>query len=92
VVLHYQAMFPGRTVVLLACNTGHLKLGIPGVYYAHSSVWCVPDRAYVPGNPDDNLMLRDTASWLFPSLADVEKTRWERDPDVVGNIWEFQCE
>lgn len=41
VVKNIQKKYPGRTVVVLACNTGHLKLGIPGVFYAHSSVWCV---------------------------------------------------
>lgn len=45
VVSHFQALYPTRTIVLLACNPGHLKLGIPGVYYAKSNVWCVPDRA-----------------------------------------------
>jgi hypothetical protein len=45
IVKHYQRLYPDRTIVLLACNTGHLRLGIPGVYYATSPVWCVPDRA-----------------------------------------------
>jgi hypothetical protein len=48
VVREMQAKYPDRTIVLLACNTGHLKLGIPGVFYGSSSVWCVPDRALTP--------------------------------------------
>lgn len=40
-----QKEYPDRTVVLLACNPGHLHLGIRGVYYSSSNVWCVPDRA-----------------------------------------------
>jgi hypothetical protein len=43
-IKHFQAEYPDRVIVLLACNPAHLKLGIPGVYYAHSSVWCIPDR------------------------------------------------
>jgi hypothetical protein len=44
-VKKYQAKFPERTIVLLACNVGHFKLNVPGVYYAKSDVWCHPDRA-----------------------------------------------
>lgn len=39
-----QVRFPGRVIVLLSCNPGHYKLGIPGVYHAVDSVWFVPDK------------------------------------------------
>jgi len=77
IVKHYQRLYPTRTVVLLACNTGHLKLGIPGVYYAKSSVWCVPDRFLTP-EMFENELYRMTLN-----------NRWSAYPDVVGNIYEF---
>lgn len=45
IVKRAQKEHPERTIVLLSCNTGHLKLGVPGVYYFKSSVWLIPDRA-----------------------------------------------
>lgn len=56
VVEYTRQRYPDRTIVLLACNTDHQRLGIPGVYYAHSSVWCVPDRD-VTGSMLDDLKL-----------------------------------
>jgi hypothetical protein len=84
-----MAKYPGRTVVLLACNTGHLKLGIPGVYYAKSSVWCVPDR-----NVADFIELQFHRLGIFDRKAQVvfvprPKSRWQVEPDLVGNIFEF---
>lgn len=83
IVKHYQALYPNRTIVLLACNPGHLKLGIPNVYYSHSSVWCVPDRQ-VMSNSEMQFMKLDGT--LAPGSA---QDRSDVDPDVVGNIWEF---
>ena len=42
---YYHNKYPDRTVVLLSCNDGHLTIHVPGVYYAKSKVWLVPDRA-----------------------------------------------
>jgi hypothetical protein len=117
-VKKYQAKFPDRTVVLLACNVGHFKLGVPGIYYASSNVWCHPDRAtHYEDDPDFHRNLNQSGiipiwptsqpstqpsipfpSWLppfefprLPVLPDKPKkpTRWENDPDSVGNIFEF---
>lgn len=118
-----QALYPDRTVVLIACNPGHLKLGVPGVFYATDSVWCVPDRALNKMHflDEDNYASEKFAPWfpwqskpkpvtdpivptidpwpfLFPDTSKpktdvktVERplTRWEREPGVVGNIFEF---
>jgi hypothetical protein len=82
--LVYQHLYPGRTIVLLACNPGHLALGIPGVYHFHSSVWCVPDRATGRDDEADRITLDAPATRpMTPTL-----TRWQRDPDVEGNIFE----
>jgi len=80
----------GRTVVLLACNTGNLKLGIPGVFYATSSVWCIPDRAIRP-EMYQNANFRQTLGGIviLPSKSFHQMTRWEWQPDYVGNVWEF---
>lgn len=74
-----RKLYPDRTIVLLACNTGHLKLGIPGVFYAQSSVWCVPDRGIKPEMLDE----------AGGTLDGREHSRWDDNPDVVGNIFEF---
>lgn len=101
VVKHVQAQYPDRTIVLLACNVDHHSLNIPGVYYAHSSVWCVPDRA-ITGSGLDRMMIDHPCppplpiatqpAYVVQPDADVvvaEKSRWESDPEVVGNIFEF---
>lgn len=102
-VRHEQAKYPGRTLVLLACNVEHLRLGIPGVYYAKASVWCRPDRAmteddYDIGADTDTLDGPLTIPFpLIPFLPGVKpapkpidtRTRWEQEPAVVGNIFEF---
>lgn len=78
-----QAKFPGRTIVVLACNPGHIHLhGFPNVYIAYDSVFCVPDRA-VGDNVENALKLLD--SGYDPVLS-----RWSDMPGVYGNIFEFQ--
>lgn len=71
-----KAKYPDRIVVLLACNPGHVHLNIPGVYYALDSVWCLPDRAITP-------------EMFVGSWEPGEISRWQSDPNVVGNIYEF---
>lgn len=89
VVRHYQELYPGRTVVLLACNPGHLKLNIPGVYYAKANVWCVPDRHLAPSMFLSGVAFATLDSGFAPlSIADPV-TRWEFAPDHIGNIYEF---
>jgi hypothetical protein len=80
VVEHYQKLYPDRTIVLVSCNPGHLKLGIPGVYYAPASVWCVPDR--------------EMTAEMYKGEGEGEGRltldgRWSEAPDVVGNVYEF---
>ena len=84
-----QAKYPDRTIVLLACNTGHLPLGIPGVYYASSSVWCVPDRAITPDMFENGLAMQKLDKPWCQIIVEPVKTRWQEDPDAVGNIFEF---
>lgn len=95
-VWHVQQQYPDRTIVLLACNTDHLKLNLPGVYYAHSSVWCVPDRA-VDGSMLDRLTIDQAKGGVIvnPDADDIvgpQKSRWETDPEVVGNVFEFSTD
>ena len=78
IVRHFQQQFPDRTIVLVACNTGHIRLGVPGVYYAHSSVWVVPDRDVFRALGEANLMLDGR-----------EQDRSLLEPEIVGNIFEF---
>jgi hypothetical protein len=90
VVQHYQKLYPDRTVVVLACNPGHLKLGIPGVFYSHSNVWCIPDRAL------EESMFFQNARFVITSgeqlRGDDSRPRNDQWPDVVGNIFEFLSE
>lgn len=44
VVAMEQARYPNRTLIVIACNPGHLKLGISNVYYAPDNIWLEPDR------------------------------------------------
>ena len=44
VVRRFQTEYPDRVVVFVSCNPGHIRLGVPGVYYALDSVWIIPDR------------------------------------------------
>jgi hypothetical protein len=95
IIADVKEKHPGRTIVVLACNPGHLKLGIPGVYYAHSSVWCIPDRELRPEMFQAAEARRTLGSIViiptgFRTLH--QPTRWEEMPDIVGNIFEFQAE
>ena len=97
VVQEAQAMYPNRTIVLLACNPGHLKLNIPNVYYAPASVFCVPDRFTdsVQVTPE---MLTRTLLFGMRAKAEAAKHRpalggrWQQDEDIVGNIYEFSTD
>lgn len=99
VVHRYQALFPDRTIVLVSCNPGHIKLGIPGVYYAMSSVWVVPDRDITPDMSQGRMRAvigaDDCAGEddpFNPSTAAPQQTRWQQSPDDVGSIYEFVSE
>lgn len=82
-----QEKYPGRIIVLLACNTGHLKLsGRPGVFYAMAPVWCVPDRSMAGF---DLTALYETFDYGDVSVLDVFGDRWVSEPDNVGNVFEF---
>lgn len=91
IVKQFLAEYPDRTIVVLACNPGHLHLNMPGVYFAQSSVWCVPDRAITA---DD--FTAGTAYMKFDSgfegVATSGQSRWVIDAEVVGNIYEFVCD
>jgi hypothetical protein len=103
IVAKYRAKYPGRTLVLLACNTGHLNLdGVGrGVFYFKSSVWCVPDRALTPDmapyafakivEPNaehDGAGVTSFIPSVIVTVAERSRTRWESDPDTNGNIFE----
>lgn len=49
--LSLRQQYPDRIIVLVICNPGHLKVGVPGVYYAKDDVLVEPDaqntRCYV---------------------------------------------
>jgi len=85
-VHHYQKLYPGYQLVLLACNTHALKLGIPGVYYSHSETWCAPDRA-IEENPENEFLTLDKK--LDGDTSVSHKSRWELYPNVTGNIYEM---
>lgn len=99
VVRRIQARYPDRTVVLVSCNPGHLKLGIPGVYYGTDSIWCVPDRELTA---DYFSTARDKIDWyghalqedpgVFPFGNAPQRTRWQDEPTILGNIFEFTVE
>lgn len=93
IVEKYQARHPGRVVVLLACNPGHLKLGLPGVYYFTDSVWCLPDRSLKPSTESSKatqvISGEIVGGWRgFFEAPQTEKTRWQLEPGVAGNIFE----
>jgi hypothetical protein len=90
IVEHYQKLYPTRKVVLLACNTGHLKLGIKGVPYSTASVWCIPDRELKPEHfATATRVLEGAGIVIITNRPKIELTRWQARPDVVGNIFEF---
>lgn len=78
---HFKDKYPGRVIVMLACNPGHLHLHVSGVYHAMDSVWCLPDRATMSDQVHNRLMLDGG----FGERED----RWVGDPNVVGSIFEF---
>lgn len=103
-VAHFQAKYPGRTIVLLACNPGHLHLHVKGVYHATDSVWCVPDRengkagqdlAKLGERNDDKRGLPDDDGDQTPTeerghpAPEIKINRSDLEPNVVGNIFEF---
>lgn len=84
VVAEEQHLYPGRTIILLACNVDHIALhGMPNVFYARSEVWCTPDRAV--GMADQAAMTLDGVDDSNNSIDN----RSTSDPDIVGNIYEF---
>jgi hypothetical protein len=85
---HYQKLYAGRTLVFISCNPGHLKINVPGVWYASDVVWCIPDRGMSPKNMSSSRRLLDWATWLEDGEK-PEQSRWEAYPTVVGNIFEF---
>jgi hypothetical protein len=84
-VKHYKEEYPDRQIVFLACNTGHLKLNVPGVVYSHSSVWCCPDRD-VSSHPELQYLKMDGKQ------DETNGNRSELEPDVVGNVFEMEAD
>lgn len=87
IVRHEQALHPGATIVLLACNVNHLKLGVPGVYYATDSVWCRPDRSLMPNDVLADDGGDDDASTLDMVPSTRPATR-PSSPLFPGDVWE----
>lgn len=84
VVDEIHQRFPDRNVILLACNTGHIEIhNRPWLYYAKSSVWCIPDRATGLGEFDMTRIDGKVTPFEFG------ENRWQSDPDIVGNVYEF---
>lgn len=84
-----QAKYPGRTIVMLCCNPGHIAIhNLPGVYYATSSVWCEPDRD-VPMQADTNCLRTLNDPPAFEPIVGNSVVRSDIEPDDVGNIFEF---
>lgn len=87
-----QAKYPGREIVVLCCNPGHIAIhNFPGVYYSPSSVWCVPDRSYADlSSSPDRMKMLDLFHWGGKkSESKMAINRWSLDPDATGNIFEF---
>lgn len=82
----YQHRFPDRTIVMLSCNPGHCKLGVHGVYYFPSDIWCQPDR-----NATSDEEQGKTVGWSEFLVPD-NVNRSTIDPDTCGNIFEAVCE
>jgi hypothetical protein len=84
VVAEEQKAYPGRTIVVLACNPYHEVLhGMPEVYYFPSSVWALPDRDV---SPDGQIFLKTSGNPFVE--GDVHVPRSVADPDTCGNIFE----
>jgi hypothetical protein len=100
-----RVKYPGRTLVLLACNEKHYVLhGFPNTYYSPSSVWVVPDRAVIADETVKYSLTVDSVHpdpfpglppgllpFVFPAAPSVGErhSRSFYDPDCVGDIWEF---
>lgn len=70
-----KALYPDRTLVILCCNVQHDVLhGYSNVFYAPSSVWCIPDRSLELPRAEANSTLDN---------------RFTGDPDATGNVFEF---
>jgi hypothetical protein len=89
VVRHFQTLYPTRTLVLVACNPGHLKLRIPGVYYALNNVWVYPDRDIQRAEAAGEVLATWTSDWKHLLEGDSTRSRSEVSPDFVGSIFEF---
>lgn len=84
----------GRQLFIVSCNPGHIRLtGYPGVFYALDNMFCIPDRELTP-----SAFLGDEAFKVFDGLVTIPvfsrplfdtRTRWERWPGCVGNVWEM---
>jgi hypothetical protein len=95
IVQRFQKLHPGRTVCLISCNPGGVKLGIPGVYYGKSNIWCVPDRALGSGDTfTESRTFSDGDAGMIPQIVvqvtvEKPKTRWQLQPDFLGNAYEL---
>lgn len=90
VVKQNTKLYPGRTIVLLCCNTWSEELhGFPGVYYARSCVWMYPDRATQSSDPNLMMLKFKEGGFAFAMPKIDQPSRWELYPDYVGNIYEF---
>jgi hypothetical protein len=86
VAARYQKLYPGRVIVLLCCNPGHIKLHVAGVYHFSSSVWCVPDRDTGKNELSEQIDLDGKHA-----TSEVE-SRWAGSPEDSGNIYEATAE
>jgi hypothetical protein len=96
IVQRFQKLHPGRTICLISCNPGGVKLGIPGVYYGKSNIWCVPDRALGSGDTfTESRTFSDGDIGIAPLpititvTVEKPKTRWQLQPDFLGNAYEL---
>jgi hypothetical protein len=95
IVKRFQKLHPGRTICLISCNPGGVKLGIPGVYYGRSNIWCVPDRALGSGDTfTESRTFSDGDVGMIPQIVvqvtvEKPKTRWQQQPDYLGNVFEL---
>lgn len=101
-----RRLHPGRPIVLVCCNPGHLPLHLPGVWHASSNVWLEPDRAVIDAtmsatldSPTNVVPIPLPPLPFFPGLPFLQHPpeeplhlRWDVHPDYVGNIFEFNDE
>lgn len=67
-VIEMQRKYPNRTLILLACNPGHLALKEHGVWHSQDSTWCIPDRAVTPADFSNGLATETL--WNLPQGND----------------------